>query len=155
MSNIHSSQIKALLNGGESFAKPQHILANLSSEQATTVLDGAVHSIASHVAHMAWWQRQALHHIETQAPEWQRIDGNEFPLEIPAKDWDSIRLDFLESLEAFQALCDDETVLERGYVSGKNTVAYVLLDYAIHNAYHMGQIVLLRRLLGNWTPAPT
>ena len=152
MPNITSEQLKGLLEGGHAFAKPQHILANLSGELATTIPAGALHCIAGHVAHMAWWQRQALHHIQTKATEWQRLEGDEFPLEIAALEWDAIRRDFFQSLEAFQALCDDDDGLERGYVSGKNSVAYVLVDHALHNGYHLGQIVLLRRLLGVWTP---
>jgi uncharacterized damage-inducible protein DinB len=152
MATIQSEQIKNLLESGHAFAKPQHILANLEPALAVTVPTGAVHSIASHVAHMTWWLRQALHHIEARAQEWQRIEGDEFPIKIAAADWEGIRQAFFEQLESFQALCDDEALLERGYVSGKNTIGYVLLDYAIHNAYHLGQIVLLRRLLGAWTP---
>jgi uncharacterized damage-inducible protein DinB len=154
MANIQNNQIKSWLEGGESFAQPQHILANLEPTLAVTVPANAVHSIASHVAHMTWWMRQALHHIETRAQEWQRIEGDEFPLEIAPENWERIRQDFFEQLEAFQALCDDEALLERGYVSGKNSIGYVLLDYAVHHAYHFGQIVLLRRMLGVWTPAP-
>jgi uncharacterized damage-inducible protein DinB len=154
MPNITSDQIKGLLESGHAFAKPQHILADIPADLATTIPTGAVHSIAAHVAHMAWWQRQALHHIHTRAEQWQRIEGEEFPAVVPLSDWETIRRDFFQSLETFRALCDDEATLERGYVSGKSTVAYVLLDHALHNAYHLGQIVLLRRLLGIWTPAP-
>jgi uncharacterized damage-inducible protein DinB len=153
MANIHGKTIKSLLESGESLAKPHHILANLEPALAVTVPTGAVHSIASHVAHMAWWVRQALHHIQTQAAEWQRIEGDEFPLEIAAEDWEGIRQDFFEQLSAFQAICDDEDLLERSYVSGQATVADTLLDYTLHHAYHFGQIVLLRRILGVWTPA--
>jgi uncharacterized damage-inducible protein DinB len=153
MANIQSENIKSLLESGHAFAKPQHILANLEPALAVTIPTGAVHSIASHVAHMTWWLRQALHHIETRTQEWQRIEGDEFPLEVAAEDWECIRQEFFEQLKAFQTLCDDEALLEHGYVSGKNSIGYVLLDYAVHNAYHFGQIVLLRRLLGIWTPA--
>ena len=152
MPNITSEQLKGLFNSGHAFAKPQHILADLSGESAATIPAGALHCIASHVAHMAWWQRQALHHIETRATQWQRLEGDEFPLEIAALEWDAIRRDFFESLEALRALCDDEATLERGYVSGRNSIAYVLVDHALHNGYHLGQIVLLRRSLGVWTP---
>ena len=152
MPNITSAQLKGLFNSGHAFAKPQHILADISGELAISLPAGALHCIAGHVAHMAWWQRQALHHIQTNATEWQRLDGDEFPLEIAALNWDGIKRDFFQSLEALRALCDNETALERGYVSGKNSVAYVLVDHALHNAYHLGQVVLLRRLLGVWIP---
>jgi DinB superfamily len=153
MPSITSESIKHLLESGHAFAKPQHILADINPEQAVFVPEGALHSIASHTAHMAWWLRQALHHIQTQATTWQRIEGEEFPLELAAQDWETIRTDFFASLESFKALTDNKSLLEQGYVSGKNTVLYVMLDYALHNAYHLGQIVLLKRLQGIWTPA--
>jgi hypothetical protein len=152
MATVPPESIKKLLESGHAFANPQHILADISPEQAVFVPDGALHSIASHTAHMAWWLRQALHHIQTQATTWQRIEGEEFPLEINSKDWDAIRTDFFASLETFKALTDNQALLEQGYVSGKNTVLYVVLDFALHNAYHLGQIVLLKRLQGIWKP---
>jgi uncharacterized damage-inducible protein DinB len=153
MPTITSEQLKRLFNSGHAFAKPEYILADIAAELAIIVPPGAVHSIASHVAHMEWWQRQALHHIQTQASQWQRLEGDEFPKGMTISDWEAVKRDFLQNLEAFKALCDDDQMLERSYVSGKNTVAYVLVDYALHHAYHLGQIVLIRRLLGVWTPA--
>jgi uncharacterized damage-inducible protein DinB len=152
MPSITIESIKHLLESGHAFANPQHILADISPEQAVFVPEGALHSIASHTAHMAWWLRQALFLIETSATKWQRIEGEEFPLELAAKDWEGIRADFFASLEKFKALSDNESLLEQGYVSGKNTVLYVMLDFALHNAYHLGQIVLLKRLQGIWKP---
>jgi hypothetical protein len=116
------------------------------------VPQGAQHSIASHTAHMAWWLRQALHHIETHATTWQRIEGDEFPLEVTQENWQGIRDDFFTSLERFKALADNEALLEQGYVSGQNSIGYVMLDFALHNAYHLGQIVLQKRLQGIWQP---
>jgi DinB superfamily len=151
MPNIPAKSLQHLLESGHAFANPKHILEDIGAEQAVFVPHGAVHSIASHTAHMAWWLRQALHHIQTEASTWQRIEGEEFPLEIEYNEWNSIRNDFLSSLETFKALANNESLLERGYVSGKNTIGYVMLDFALHNAYHLGQIVLLKRLQGVWT----
>jgi hypothetical protein len=152
MPNIPAKSLQHLLESGHAFANPQHILGDIEASHAVFVPDGALHSIASHTAHMAWWLRQALHHIETGATTWQRIEGDEFPLEAQETDWQGIREDFFASLEKFKALADDESLLERGYVSGRNSVTYLMLDYAVHNAYHLGQIVLLKRLQHIWKP---
>jgi hypothetical protein len=154
MPHIPAKSLQHLLESGHAFANPKHILDDISPKHAVFVPQGAAHSIASHTAHMAWWLRQALHHIETGATTWQRIEGEEFPLEVSQTEWQSIREDFFVSLELFRAVADNESLLERGYVSGKNSVAYVLLDYALHNAYHLGQIVLLMRLQNIWKPVP-
>lgn len=150
MPNIPAESLKHLLESGHAFANPKHILEGISAAHAVFTPPNTLHSIASHTAHMAWWLRQALHHIDNHATKWDRIQGEEFPLELEESDWDSIRQDFFASLERFQALCNDAVLLEQPYVSGKNTVGYVLLDFALHNAYHMGQIVLLKRIQGIW-----
>ncbi|MFN3266609.1 MAG: DinB family protein [Deinococcales bacterium] len=150
MPSISAESLQHLLESGHAFAHPKHILEDIGANHAVFVPPNAVHSIASHTAHMAWWLRQALHLIETNATTWERIEGEEFPQTIPEADWDSIRSDFFTSLERLKAICEDAALLERPYVSGKNTVGYVVLDFALHNAYHMGQIVLLKRLQGIW-----
>ncbi len=143
--------IKNMLEGGVSFQKPQEILANLEPSIAIAIPQNSLHSIAGHVAHMAWWQRQALTNLRAG----KRIPqtGNEFPPTLPLEEWQNTLEDFFASLEGLKQLCDDGALLGQAYLGGEETIADLLLDFALHNAYHLGQIVLLRRLQGVWQPS--
>lgn len=101
---------------------------------------------------MAWWQRQVIQDIRSEARTRVRIAGDEFR-RVPLEDWASVVEDFLLGLEELKALTDDAALLGRQYLGRDHDVAFVLMDFALHNAYHLGQIVLLRRLLGAWLPA--
>jgi hypothetical protein len=54
-------------------------------------------------------------------------------------------------LDYLQRLTYDGAALAREYKPG-TTVGYLICDVALHNAYHLGQIVLLRCQLGLWPP---
>lgn len=146
-----NNTIQNMLNGGISFQKPQTILADLEPSIAVHIPAGSVHSIGGHVAHMAWWQRQALANI--RAGQRQPQAGDEFPKTIPPEEWQTALEDFFLGLEALKELCNDQVLLGQAYLGGQETIADLLLDFALHNAYHLGQIVLLRRLQGVWNQA--
>ena len=150
--NLDPKELKHLFESGHAFVRPDRILSDLEPSISVHTPEGAAHSIASHVAHMAWWQRQVLQDIRTQAEKRERIPGNEFPETVSLEDWTGVLQDFLSGLEEFKAVCDDPASLERGYLNRQTSVGAVLLDFTIHNAYHLGQIVLLRRLQGAWPP---
>lgn len=148
---MNHTTIKRLLESGHAFLKPEQILENLKPEIAVHIPEQAVHSIAGHVAHMAWWQHQLLQDIELGKR--QRQSGDEFPSTVSLESWETVKTDFLGSLEQMKNLCDDPALLEKTYIHTAETIGEALLDFALHNAYHLGQIVLLRRLQGAWNPS--
>jgi uncharacterized damage-inducible protein DinB len=131
--------------------RADRILSDLEPQLAVKIPEGAEHAIADHVAHMAWWQRQVLQDIRTQARGRVRIGQNDFQT-VALEEWPGVLRDFLSGLEALKSLTTDAGVLERQYLERDHDVGFVLMDFALHNAYHLGQIVLLRRLLGAWPP---
>lgn len=46
----------------------------------------------------------------------------------------------------------DPENLERLILGGKFTVGLRMVWFTGHNAYHLGQIVMMRRILGVWPP---
>lgn len=150
--NLDPKELRHLFESGHAFVRPDRILSDLEPSIAVHTPEGALHSIASHVAHMAWWQRQVLQDIRRQAEKRERIPGNEFPETVSLEDWPGVLKDFLDGLEDLKALTNDADSLERQYLNRQVSVGAVLLDFTIHNAYHLGQIVLLRRLQGAWPP---
>lgn len=65
--------------------------------------------------------------------------------------WDKSVKDFLHDMDSMRKLFADakELLAPIPHGSGQTILREALLA-ADHNAYHLGQFVLLRRLLGNW-----
>jgi uncharacterized damage-inducible protein DinB len=146
---MNGQTIKHKLGSGHAFQPSEAILANLEPNVALHIPENALHSIAGHVAHMAWWQRQVL--LDIKLGKRQRQSSHEFPNTILEEEWETVKQDFLDGLEELKKICDDPVLLGTKYIHTTETVAEALLDFAIHNAYHLGQIVLLRRLQGAWS----
>lgn len=140
--------IKHKLGSGHAFNTAESILANLEEDVAVRIPENAVHSIAGHVAHMAWWQRQVL--LDIQLGKRQRQSTDEFLSTVPQEEWQAVKQDFLSGLEELKQHCENQNLIQQTYIHTNETIAEALLDFAIHNAYHLGQIVLLRRLQGVW-----
>jgi uncharacterized damage-inducible protein DinB len=150
-------QARELLADTTAYLSPRLILDALAPDLAERRVAGAPHTIAGIVAHMAFWQGWFR----------GRCDGTAGPMPASAAlgwvapgsgRWDAVRAGFLEDLErlvAFGAASDParrvDPPIELPRLS-EYTVGDVLVHVAAHNAHHLGQIVLLRQLLGAWPP---
>ena len=89
-------------------------------------------------------------HVSPEWPAgyWPRSDGPQGD-----KEWDASVGAFTKDLEAMRALVSNpSTDLYARIPHGTGqTILREALLVADHNAYHIGQLVLLRRLIGAWT----
>jgi uncharacterized damage-inducible protein DinB len=139
------------------YLSPRLVLDGLTPDLAGRRVSGATHSIAELVAHLAFWQ------------DWfcGRCDGTAGPMPTsaatgwPAPDpegWERVRQRFLEGLERLAAIGSTgdphrrlDPPIEFPPIA-TYTVEEVVVHVANHNAHHLGQVVLLRQLLGAWPP---
>jgi uncharacterized damage-inducible protein DinB len=137
---------------------PARILDGLSSAQSDVHLPGAAHSVVEIVAHMVHWQSWFL----------QRCAGVAIPpvaqasLGWPAAnagEWEPLCGRFLEGVErAVEIGLDEATSIRRIDPPiefpplADFTVANAITHIAIHNSHHLGQIIVLRQILGAWPP---
>jgi len=139
------------------FAPREHILAGLTLMDAGTRPTGAPHSIFEELWHAAEWQRLVLERDDAALKRWER--GAQFP-PGPAPEseaaWSALVDSFLESSGRAVRLSKDEAWLESDETERHPGVTWrnALECLVSHNAYHMGKIVLLRQLLGVWSPPP-
>ncbi len=110
---------------------------------------GAPHTIAEIVAHLHYWQNYtlALARGEPVAQPTHAAEG--WPSAQP-EDWENLRAAFLVGLAETKQLAR-EADLSR-LVRGRDTLGYELTLHVMHNAVHLGQVILLRQLLGTWPP---
>lgn len=154
------SELALCLNGDSAFAPPSHILENISEELARRSVAGAPHSIYAEVWHMAFWQRITLHWvsgIETPCPA-TAAEG--FPAADEKESWELVRKRFLDGAEEAAKVAGDAAVIENavrcpspaGKPTRTMTVREQLESLAAHSGYHLGRVVLLRQMMGNWPP---
>jgi uncharacterized damage-inducible protein DinB len=134
---------------------PVHAIAALTPEAAERRLPSTDHSIADLVAHMAFWQEWFL----------QRCQGVAEPIAAPAsRGWPEVQPGsgpavhdrFVSGLARIAALLDrgDEVVTPAIEFPplAHYTVRDAVVHVAQHNSHHVGQVVLLRQLMGLWPP---
>ena len=139
------------------FAPRDHILKGLTLEQVGTRPDGAPHSIYEELWHAAEWQRIVLDRDETAHARFE--GGEQFPSSPAPKDeaaWHELVESFLTYSERAVKLAQNEAWLgtEEADDNPGFTWRNALEVLAVHSAYHLGKIVLLRQLLGIWSPPP-
>jgi uncharacterized damage-inducible protein DinB len=120
--------------------------------------DGVEHSLWQLLEHLRLGQRDILDfsrdpaHVSPPWPEGYWPAAAEPPGEAA---WDASVAAFGADLEALAGLvADPASDLFEPFAHGKGqTLLREALLAADHNSYHLGQIVALRRLLGDWPPA--
>lgn len=134
-----AEDVKGWQDGKGEYQAPAVVLTDLTEEQATMVPAGSPYSIAQILAHMNYWQGRRFAKIRGE--EWPEAEHLADTFAAPAPGaWNDLVKQFLGDLEMIKTMADDRA--EYGYV-----------DRALHNGYHLGQIVLLRQILGFWPPA--
>lgn len=148
-------QLVKLLEGGEAHADLQHAFSELPEAQRGVKPAGAPHSAWQLLEHfrIAQWDILELSrnpkHVSPQFPESYWPVSEEPP---SAEAWDKSVVTVERDLAAMKRLLSNpKTDLFAPIAHGKGqTILREALLLADHNAYHLGQVVLLRRLLGAW-----
>lgn len=145
-----------LLEGGDAHAKFEQAIADFPAELRGKTPKWAEHSawqLLEHLRIAQWDILEFSTNAKHVSPEWP---GGYWPKEAEPPDpkaWDRSVNAFCEDLKAMCALVkDDKTDLFARILHGDGqTILREVLVVADHNAYHIGQLVLLRRELGAWS----
>src|SRR5882672_12021353 len=160
---MSSRALTELLHGKGAHADPVACVEDLSAELAARPVVGFPHSIGQLVFHMNYWMDYELRRIHGRRPAYPEHNSESFPpAPSPAdtQEWDRLRKRFASLLADFAALANSspeemrrqiETVHE-GDKKVAGTLEAVLWQMVAHNSYHMGQIAMIRRVLGLWPP---
>ena len=135
---------------------PPLILSDLTDEQAIGKSGAAPHSIAEIVAHMSFWQDWFLKRCRGEAEPMAAQAALGWPA-VETGNWLSLRNRFLSGLEEASTLSrGDLAVVLTPSIDfpplAHYTVGDALTHLAVHNSHHLGQVVLLRQMLGIWPP---
>ena len=144
-----------LLNGGEAHADFDQVIEDFPAELRGKTPKGAEHSpwtLLEHLRIAQWDILDFSRNPEYKAMEWPKDYWPETDAPPDAKAWDKSVDAFREDLKAMCDLVEDEkTDLFAKIPHGDGqTILREALVLADHNSYHLGQMLLLRRLLGAW-----
>lgn len=140
-------QLRTVHDQQDWFVPVKPALDGVTAVQASWKPQGGDHSIGQLANHLLFWNSQQLAKFKRVAPA--KFDGNNeetFNTFDQAR-WDEIRerLDrVLSELEKLVAGADDKSLQSWAPTLGR---------IATHNAYHTGQILMLRKMQGAWDPA--
>jgi hypothetical protein len=137
-----------LLSGHWEHIEPSAVISGITPQQACQLVDGLPYSIGQIVAHMHWWQQRRLEIAQEQEPGGFELQKDDWP-EVAEADWDGVAKAFLESFEEMLTAVEEPGAIQR-LVFGDRNVGCMLVSHTLHNAYHLGQIVLMRRMQGTW-----
>jgi uncharacterized damage-inducible protein DinB len=154
--SVFRAQLVSLLQGGEAHVKAEAALADIDPQFRNVRPTADVHSIWEELEHLRIAQEDILRFTidsSWESPKWP--DGY-WPGEnqqVTDEMWEA-------SVEAFMADLEEVTKIAREpnldltakipHGQGQTYLRQILL-VADHNAYHLGQIVQVRKLMGDWS----
>ncbi|WP_216317563.1 DinB family protein [Deinococcus aestuarii] len=132
--------LQASLAGGAAFREPSQLLDGLTFEVASRPVPGVPYTLVALLAHLAVTTRASLDLASGRTQAWP--EGLDVWPDPPVTEaaWRHLMDELTLELAEAQALGGDPSERARD----------VLTDLAAHNAYHWGQVALLRRVLGDW-----
>jgi uncharacterized damage-inducible protein DinB len=153
-----SEALLELLCGKGAHVDPIGCVEDLSAELSERRISGFPHSIADLVFHMNYWMNYELKRIRGEKPKYPEHNAESFP--GTPQNWEQLKRDLSWFLAEFASLAQspreelDRQVesIHPGDKQQSGTLEAVLWQMVAHNSYHIGQIAMLRRMLGAWPP---
>jgi len=139
-------QLKTTHNNKDWFVPANIAVQGLTAEQASWTDGKGNHSIGQLAYHLVFWNSQSLAKFKGETPAKFSGNNEETFDKFDTKQWNDTvqQLDkVMTDLEKFVETADEKT-LEKS----ASTIAHI----GTHNAYHIGQIIYIRRLQGSWNP---
>ena len=140
-------QLRTTHNQKEWFASADDALKGLSAEQANWTDGKGNHSIAQETTHLLYWDKYELDKFQGKTPAKYSGNNDDTFTKVDDKQWaatvkqlDEVMTQWEQAVQS----ADDKKVAEWA-----STIAHI----GTHNAYHLGQIVYIRKLQGSWNPS--
>ena len=137
------------------FAPVKNVLAGLTEAQALQK-DESNNSIMQIVIHLIFWNERWLKRFKgEEVPKMEGDNKTTFSVGASIEDWektimhiDNIMTEWINTIKKK----DDAELLKPVFEGEADPWNSYLHTIAMHNAYHIGQIVTIRKIQGSWDP---
>lgn len=140
-------QLKTSHDQEDWFVPAKVAVAGLTAEQAMWSPGHGGHSVGQLAYHLWYWDSRALDNFKGVKPGPYDGNNDETFTNFNAAQWN----DLVNKLEQVQA--DWEKAVESADDAALAKNASLVEHVAMHNAYHIGQILYVRKLEGAWDPS--
>lgn len=147
LKSILLEQLRTTHNQKDWFVPANVAVEGVTAEQANWTDGKGNHSIGQLVNHLVFWNTQELAKFRGEQPPKFSGDNDETFTSFDVKQWDSTVKQLDEVLTAWEYAV--EAADDKKVEAWASTIAHI----GTHNAYHIGQIVYIRKLQGSWDPS--
>ena len=146
LKSILLEQLRTVHNQEDWFVPANVAVEGLTAEQATWTDGKGNHSIGQLTNHLIFWNRQSLAKFKGETAEKFSGNNDETFNSFDSKQWAAAVQQLYQVLTDWEKAVDsaDESKLKDWY----STIAHI----GTHNAYHIGQIIYVRKEQGSWNP---
>jgi uncharacterized damage-inducible protein DinB len=145
LKSILLEQLRSTHNKAEWFVPANTAVEGLTAEQASWTDGKGNHSVGQLATHLIYWDRRNLARFKSEPLE-KFTNNDETFTRFDSKQWNATvkQLDeVMTDWESAVAAADEEKLK-----SWYSTIAHI----GAHNAYHIGQIIYVRKEQGSWDP---
>jgi uncharacterized damage-inducible protein DinB len=145
--SILLSQLKQTHDQQDWFVPASKAVAGLTAEQAAWTPGKGSHSVSQLVQHLVFWNQSQLASWKGQkGPAYSGKNDETFGNNLDKAGWEN-------AVKQLNAVLTDmekwiETADEASFKKQADNIAHV----SVHNAYHTGQILYIRKQQGSWDP---
>lgn len=144
LKSILLEQLKTTHDQKDWFVPLNIALEGLTPDQANWTDGKGNHSVAQLATHLIFWNERSLKKFNNASlPDFTGMNDETFTA-VTKETWPAIIAKADSVLKAWEKVVEtaDETTLQKWY----STIAHI----GAHNAYHIGQIVYIRKQQGSW-----
>ncbi len=144
LKSILLEQLKTTHDVKDWFVPVDSAIGGLTVEQANWTDGKGNHSIAQLTSHLIFWDERSLKQFKGEKPAAYNGNNDETFAPVDEKTWPATvaKIDRVMKEWEDAVAAADETKLQKWY----STIAHI----GTHNAYHIGQILYVRKLQGVW-----
>lgn len=146
-------ELKKLLNGGTAHVGLKDAVADIPFESLSERPHGLPYSIwqlVSHIRIAQWDMLEFSKDGSHQSPKWPDEYWPEETAPASKEEWDNTLKEIETDLQSFIELITKNDLFEAIPHGDGQNILREALQIADHNAYHIAEIVVIRRLLNNW-----
>ncbi len=145
LKSILLEQLRSTHNEAEWFVPANTAVDGLTAEQAAWT-DGKNHSVGQLTYHLVFWDKEQLAKFKGEPPVKYSGKNDDTFSNYDPKTW----TETVKQLD--QVLTDWEKAIESADDAKINQWASGIAHLGTHNAYHIGEMVMVRKEQGSWNP---